>query len=90
MTLYIAGLPEDSTDSLVHDLCSEFGKVSAVRIPPPKTDRKTRTRIAFVDMPDADAQRAIAGLHGQTKLGHKIACKEARPRKEREAYAGRR
>lgn len=71
MRIYVGNIPYTATEADLRDTFSEHGAVSKVDI---VTDRDTgRPRgFAFVDMDDADAQRAIQELNGQQLGGRTL------------------
>jgi 4-hydroxyphenylpyruvate dioxygenase-like putative hemolysin len=61
--IYVGNLPFSATESEVRDLFAQHGTVDSVALP---TDRETgRPRgFGFVEMPQADAQKAMEALNG--------------------------
>jgi hypothetical protein len=84
--IYVGNLPFSATESEVRDLFAQHGTVESVALP---TDRETgRPRgFGFVEMPQADAQRATAHveaierLHGALRISlrHLDEAEAARP-----------
>ena len=61
-TLYVGNLPYKANESVVRDLFSEQGRVFNVRLLKDKNTGKRRG-FGFVEMAEADADRAIAALN---------------------------
>ena len=83
MNIFVGNLTWTTTEDELAQLFEPFGTVSQARI---ATDRDTgRSRgFGFVEMPnDAEAQEAIAELHGATIGGRQLTVNEARPREDR-------
>jgi RNA recognition motif-containing protein len=74
--IYVGNLPFTATDSDIRALFSQHGSVESVALP---TDRETgRPRgFGFVEMPAADAQRAIQALNGYSMNGRPLRVNEA-------------
>ena len=83
MTIFVANLAYSATEDEVRQLFEGYGAVDTVRL---MTDRDTgRPRgFGFVEMPDAPARAAIAGLNGTNLGGRPLTINEARPREERD------
>ncbi|MBN1826560.1 MAG: RNA-binding protein [Candidatus Eisenbacteria bacterium] len=81
-TIYVGNLPFGATEEEVRDLFSQHGSVLSVKL---ITDRETgRPRgFGFVDMDDADADKAIAALDGTDMGGRNLRVSAARPRGDR-------
>lgn len=79
MRIYVGNLPYTADEESVRALFSQHGTVDAVRL---INDRETgRFRgFCFVEMPDSDAQNAIARLNGQDMQGRQLRVNEARER----------
>ncbi len=77
--IYVGNLPFSATDTDVRDLFAQHGTVESVALP---TDRETgRPRgFGFVEMPQADAQRAMAALNGFNMGGRPLRVNEAQDR----------
>ena len=83
MNIFVGNLAFTTTDEELRALFEVHGAVETVRI---LTDRETgRSRgFGFVEMPnDAEAQEAIAELHGATIGGRQLTVNETRPREDR-------
>jgi cold-inducible RNA-binding protein len=79
MKIYVGNLPFSATESEVRDLFAQHGTVETVALP---TDRETgRPRgFGFVEMPQADAQKAIGALNGFQMGGRALRVNEAQDR----------
>lgn len=80
--LYVGNLSYQTTEADLTSLFQEVGEVESVNI---ITDRDTgRSKgFGFVEMGDADAEKAIAQLNGAEVNGRALTVNEARPREER-------
>lgn len=87
--LYVGNLSYSMTDDGLMNAFSKCGTVESARV---ITDRDTgRSKgFGFVEMSsDAEAQKAIAELNGQSVEGRAINVSEARPQAPREGGGGR-
>ena len=77
--IYVGNLPFSADEASVRVLFEAHGKVDSVAL---INDRETgRPRgFGFVEMPSADAQRAIATLNGQNMGGRPLRVNEAQER----------
>ena len=77
--IYVGNLPFSATESEVKDLFAQHGTVESVALP---SDRETgRPRgFGFVEMPQADAQRAMQALNGFNMGGRPLRVNEAQDR----------
>ena len=87
--IYVGNLSYQATEDEVRDMFSEYGTVESIAM---ITDRETgRFRgFCFVDMPDSDADAAIAALDGQEVGGRNLRVNEARPKDARSGGGGSR
>jgi hypothetical protein len=74
--IYVGNLPFSASEADVRTLFSQHGSVDSVALP---TDRETgRPRgFGFVEMPQADAARAIQALNGYSMNGRPLRVNEA-------------
>ena len=88
MKLYVGNLPYSTTDSTLNDLFSPFGQVESARV---ITDRDSGTSkgFGFVEMSNADAQKAMGALNGRGIDGRSIRVNEAKPQENRGGGGGR-
>ncbi len=79
MKIYVGNLPFSATESEVRDLFAQHGTVESVALP---TDRETgRPRgFGFVEMPQAEAAKAIEALNGFSMGGRQLRVNEAQDR----------
>lgn len=77
--IYVGNLPFNADEAAVRTLFAQHGTVDSVAV---ITDRETgRPRgFAFVEMPHADAARAIQSLNGQDMGGRPLKVNEAQDR----------
>ena len=77
--IYVGNLPFSATESEIKDLFGQHGTVDSVALP---TDRETgRPRgFGFVEMPQADAQKAMQALNGFNMGGRPLRVNEAQDR----------
>ena len=74
--IYVGNLPFSADEDAVRTLFSQHGKVDSVAL---IKDRETGhpRGFGFVEMPSADAARAIQGLNGQDMGGRPLKVNEA-------------
>ena len=79
MKIYVGNLPFSATESEVRELFAQHGTVESVALP---TDRETgRPRgFGFVQMPQAEAAKAIEALNGFSMGGRQLRVNEAQDR----------
>jgi RNA recognition motif-containing protein len=77
--IYVGNLPFTATEQDVRELFAQHGTVESVALP---TDRETgRPRgFGFVEMPQADAARAMGALNGFNMGGRPLRVNEAQDR----------
>jgi cold-inducible RNA-binding protein len=78
-SIFVGNLPWSTTDEELKQKFSEFGTVLSARIVTDKFSGRSRG-FGFVDMEDADAQKAIAGMSGQKWGERELTVNEARPK----------
>ncbi len=81
-SVYVGNLPYATTENELKDLFAQFGQVFGARI---KTDRETGRPLGygFVQMEDADADKAIEALNGKDIGGRSLRVNESRERTDR-------
>jgi cold-inducible RNA-binding protein len=81
--IYVGNLSFQTTESDITDAFSSFGAVESVSI---ITDRETgRSKgFGFVQMAEADADKAITSLNGTDLGGRNLTVNEARPMVKRD------
>ncbi len=79
MKIYLGNLPFDATEADIRALFEPHGTLNSVDL---VTDSATgRFRgFAFLEMPDADAAKAIAAVNGTDMHGRTLNVNEARPK----------
>ena len=87
MNIFVAGLSYQINDADLKELFEEYGSVSSAKV---ITDRDSgRSKgFCFVEMEDADGERAIEELNGAEYDGRTLAVSVARPRTERPRGGG--
>lgn len=77
--IYVGNLAWSVSEAELQDLFSKFGQVHSTAV---ITDRETgRSRgFGFIEMDDAEAERAIAGADGQDLGGRQLRVNEAQDR----------
>lgn len=86
-SLFVGNLPWSCNDEELKTKFSEFGAVISARIVTDKFSGKSRG-FGFVDMEDADAEKAIAGMNGFKWGDREVTVNEARPKTERRERSG--
>ncbi len=86
--IYVGNLPFSADEAAVRELFAQHGTVESVALP---TDRETgRPRgFGFVEMPQADAQRAMQALNGFSMGGRPLRVNEAQDRPRTGGGGGR-
>lgn len=82
MKLYVGNLSYSANDSTLNELFAPYGQVDSARV---ITDRDTGSSkgFGFVEMPDADAQKAMSALNGREIDGRSVRVNEAKPQENR-------
>ncbi len=80
-SIYVGNLPWSVSDADLQAKFSEFGNVVSARVVMDKFSGKSRG-FGFVDMDDADADKAIAALTGYKWGDRELTVNEARPKSE--------
>ena len=86
-SLFVSNLPWSVSDAELQTKFAEFGKVLSARVITDKMSGKSRG-FGFVDMEDADAEKAIAGMAGQKWGDREITVNEAKPKTENRDRSG--
>lgn len=88
MNIFVGNLAHGVTDEDLQKAFEAFGKITSVSIIKDKFSGESRG-FGFVEMPNkAEAQAAIANLHGKDLKGQTINVNEARPRTESRGGGG--
>ncbi|MFA4967103.1 MAG: RNA-binding protein [Candidatus Margulisiibacteriota bacterium] len=80
-SIFVGNLPWSVNDAELSAKFAEFGSVISARIVSDKFSGKSRG-FGFVDMEDADAEKAIAALSGYKWGDREITVNEAKPKSE--------
>lgn len=85
--IYVGNLPWSATEADLRDLFATMGEVHSAAV---ITDRDTgRSRgFGFIEMDDADAEKAIAELNGRELGDRALRVNEAQERQRRPADGG--
>jgi RNA recognition motif-containing protein len=77
--IYVGNLPASATENQLRELFSQHGNVESVNV---ITDRQTGKNrgFGFIEMAEADADKAISTLSGTSLGGNSLNVNEARPR----------
>jgi RNA recognition motif-containing protein len=81
-SIFVGNLPWTVTDEDLKAKFSEFGNVISARVVNDKFSGKSRG-FGFVDMEDADAEKAISGMTGFKWGDREVTVNEAKPKTER-------
>ena len=80
--LYIGNLPYKATEAELQDWFNQAGvSVDTVTLMRDRYSGEARG-FGFVEVADADAERAIQACHGQNFMGRTLVVNEARPMRE--------
>ena len=80
-SIFVGNLPWSTTDAELKDKFAEFGNVISARMVTDKFTGKSRG-FGFVDMEDADAEKAIAAMNGAKWGDRELTVNEARPKSD--------
>ncbi|HEY4495956.1 MAG TPA: RNA-binding protein [Candidatus Paceibacterota bacterium] len=80
--LYVGNLPYTTTNDSLRDVFAQVGAVVSANVIIDKMSGRSRG-FGFVEMEDADADKAIETLNGKDMDGRKLVVNEARPPVER-------
>jgi len=87
MKLYVGNLSYSVNDSTLKELFGSFGNVETARV---ISDRDTGQSkgFGFVEMSDADGQKAMGALNGKDNDGRALKVNEAKPQENRGGGGG--
>lgn len=88
MKLYVGNLDFMMTDVQLQALFAEHGSVNSATVVRDHDSGQGRG-FGFIEMADAEAQRAIESLNGKTIEGRQLTVNEARPKRENSDGRGR-
>lgn len=80
--LYVGNLPYSTTNDSLRDAFAQAGQVVSANVLVDKMSGRSRG-FGFVEMEDADAQKAIDMWNGKDMDGRKLVVNEARPMADR-------
>ncbi|MFQ2196179.1 RNA recognition motif domain-containing protein [Aeromonas jandaei] len=86
-TLYVGNLPYRANEIAVRELFAEQGQVISVRLMKDKATGKRRG-FGFVEMPAADAAKAIAALNDKEYQQRTLKVREANDKRDKEEKEG--
>ena len=86
-SIFVGNLPWTVSDADLSVKFSEFGNVISARIVTDKFTNKSRG-FGFVDMDDADAEKAIAALSGAKWGDREMTVNEAKPKSDSRSTSG--
>jgi RNA recognition motif-containing protein len=89
MNIYVGNLTSATSVEDLNAAFSQFGNVENVKIIKDFDTGESRG-FGFVDMSQADGEKAIDSLHGSELKGNIITVNEARPRQPRNNFRGER
>ena len=81
-SIFIGNLPWSVTNADLEAKFAEFGTVLSARVMTDNFSGKSRG-FGFVDMEDADAEKAIAAMNGYKWGDREVTVNEAKPRTDR-------
>jgi cold-inducible RNA-binding protein len=87
MKLYVGNLSYSQNDSTLRALFEPFGAVESARVIQDR-DSGSSKGFGFVEMADADAQKAMGSLNGREVDGRALRVNEARPQEPRAGGRG--
>lgn len=85
MKLYVGNLSYSTNDSTLRSLFEPYGSIESARV---ISDRDTGNSkgFGFVEMSDADAQKAMGALNGREVEGRALKVNEAKPQVSRSRF----
>jgi len=86
-SIFVGNLPWTVTNADLQAKFAEFGNVISARVVSDNFSGKSRG-FGFVDMEDADAEKAIAAMSGYKWGDREITVNEARPKTEKRERSG--
>jgi RNA recognition motif-containing protein len=86
-SIFVGNLPWSATDADLQSKFAEFGNVISARVVTDKFSGKSRG-FGFVDMENADADKAIAAMSGYKWGDREITVNEAKPKTENRERSG--
>ncbi|MEO8053658.1 MAG: RNA-binding protein [Acidobacteriota bacterium] len=87
MKLYVGNLSYSVNDSVLKELFGAFGNVESARVISDRDSGQSKG-FGFVEMADADAQKAMSALNGKDQDGRALKVNEAKPQEARTGGGG--
>jgi cold-inducible RNA-binding protein len=87
MKLYVGNLSYSVNDSTLKELFSAYGNVESARVISDRDSGQSKG-FGFVEMADADAQKAMGALNGREQDGRALKVNEAKPQENRGGGGG--
>ncbi len=87
MKLYVGNLSYSVNDSTLKELFQPFGNVESARVISDRDSGQSKG-FGFVEMADADAQKAMGTLNGKDQDGRALKVNEAKPQENRAGGGG--
>jgi cold-inducible RNA-binding protein len=87
MKLYVGNLSYSVNDSTLKELFSAYGNVESARVISDRDSGQSKG-FGFVEMADADAQKAMGALNGRDQDGRALKVNEAKPQENRGGGGG--
>ena len=86
--LYVGNMASDTTSSQLQDMFGQYGEVRSAQVVTHRDSGQSKG-FGFVEMAaDADAEKAITGLNGQTFDGRSLTVNEAKAKESRPRTGG--
>ncbi len=82
MKLYVGNLSYSVNDSVLKELFQPFGNIESARVISDRDSGQSKG-FGFVEMSDADAQKAMSALNGKEQDGRALKVNEAKPQENR-------
>jgi RNA recognition motif-containing protein len=87
MKLYVGNLSYSVNDSTLKELFGAYGNVESARVISDRDSGQSKG-FGFVEMADADAQKAMGALNGRDQDGRALKVNEAKPQESRGGGGG--
>ena len=87
MKLYVGNLSYSVNDSTLRSLFEPYGNIESARVISDR-DSGSSKGFGFVEMSDADAQKAMGALNGREHDGRALRVNEAKPQENRGGGGG--
>ena len=87
MKLYVGNLSYSVNDSVLKELFGAYGNVESARVISDRDSGQSKG-FGFVEMSDADGQKAMSALNGKDQDGRALKGNEAKPQEARTGGGG--